>query len=863
MKIQCNCGQKYSFEVTPEMASNPIQFVCPQCGLDSSEVVNALVRQELGAADLPAPASAPPARPVVSAAPGVPAASMPSPPPSPPRPPGAGGALRVSAASPASAESGHASPAGAAAETRGCSRHPGESISHECVVCHKPMCPQCMRLTGLVCSPLCRSKAEAKGIVVPNYALQRDVVNRRRWRKVALVVGAIAAVLVAVFGSWFWYAWFGSVPKVVYAHRFAQPGYSGGFDLRANDQLVVLHGGTLSRHDLKAKSIVWSVDLIDRERIAKDSADELEQMKKAREDAIREGADRDAWRLPPLQDLIESNLRSAAAVFNLHVSAENVWLVTGEKATRYAWSDGRVDKELALDEGWGEPARVGEELVFSEASSWRLHPDPGTGTGAGAEAERSLRLDLATGDAKTTGPARLASASRALAAPKGRGRTASGGTAAPGNTNLAMKLAGTGRAAAGQPGGRPINPAAVARQVQNMPMPNRVALPATIAAAENQRRLQAAMNDDEDAPAIPRVAPTKPGSRAALEAVTRVKRDDGVTEFAVRLLERKIVQREAMKERPKKPALDGNVNAAATVDVANELLNEMQRDRAGSTVEEDESRYQVTVRGAGEPAGSWSGEVVGPPALHPLKSVDVVTAGKELTVLSRVNKKLWSGKLSYPVPGGLGGPDSSGSATAEPMADHDGSGSGRLSTGAGPVVEREGTLYVCDQGMLTCFALADGTVRWRLPSVGIAGLWFDDAGALYVNTTTGNPDSIRYSKQIDVTAKTHNRVLKVDAPSGRTLWTAEDEGHVTYLWKDFIYTVESNTGSDEEEAAMLGTSLGFEIPAHIRLRRLDAGNGRVRWEHYQKRFPLDVHFERNTIQLLFKREVQNLRFIVL
>src|SRR5437867_3642111 len=55
MKIQCSCGIKYAFEVTPEMARTPIKFICQKCGVDSSEMVNRLVRQQLGLPDQPPP----------------------------------------------------------------------------------------------------------------------------------------------------------------------------------------------------------------------------------------------------------------------------------------------------------------------------------------------------------------------------------------------------------------------------------------------------------------------------------------------------------------------------------------------------------------------------------------------------------------------------------------------------------------------------------------------------------------------------------------------------------------------------------------------------------------------------------------
>lgn len=857
MKIQCHCGQKYAFEVTPEMATNPIRFVCQSCGMDSSELVNQLIRQELAAGH---------AAPTVSVRPASPPSPTPPPeaaarltPPVPPSPPKASASsspgLRVAPAAtahahtPAPARTPAASPseakgtAGAVAAAHPvCTRHPGELSAHECLVCHKPMCPQCMRITGLVCSPLCRSKAETQGVVVPEYADQRDVADRRRWRKVSLVVGAIAAVLLAVFGFWFWYAWFGSVPKVVYSHRYVNPGYSGGIHLAANQQLVVLHGGTLEKHQLEPGSVAWSVELIDRDRIARDSVAELEEMKKRREEAIREGADRDAWRLPTLDALTKANLRSAAAAFNLHVSGENIWLVTDDKLTRYGWTDGKPDKEIEVDPGFNEPVRAGDELVFSTSSPWFATES--------TETERSLRVNLATGESKATGS--TASGRPALAANRS------------GQKPRAV-LAGTGTgtnnpATQGQARSKALNPAAVARQAQNLPMPNRLALPATLAAAENQRRTQAMLDEDTDALVVPRAVPRKPGVRPSTEQIRRIPTPEGVVELGVRLLEEKIVTREAMKERPKKSALEGTVNAAATTDIANEIFNEMQRDREGSTVQEDESRYQFTVRRADRSIASWTGEVVGHPSLHSLKSVDVVVAGKALIVLNRSNKKLWEGKLSNALPGGAGvdGSDLL-AASADAASAHD----GRLTAGVGPLVERAETLYVCDQGMLTSFGLSDGTVRWRLPSVGISGLWFDAAGLIYVNTTTGSPDSLKYSKQIDISTKTQNQVLKVDPKTGRTLWAAHNEGLVTYLWNDYIYTVESSAGPEDDEDAGMGMPMGLAIPAHIRLKRLDATNGRVRWEHYQPRYPLDVHFDRNTIQLLFRKEVQNLRFIVL
>ena len=109
--------------------------------------------------------------------------------------------------------------------------------------------------------------------------------------------------------------------------------------------------------------------------------------------------------------------------------------------------------------------------------------------------------------------------------------------------------------------------------------------------------------------------------------------------------------------------------------------------------------------------------------------------------------------------------------------------------GDGPCVERGDTLYVFDQAVLTAFDLATGNARWRLPSVGIVGLFFDDKGMMYVNTTTASPENIKYSKQIDITQKIDAVLLKIDPQTGRTLWNVKPGGFISYLSGKYIYAV--------------------------------------------------------------------------
>src|ERR1017187_1923939 len=196
MKIQCSCGAKYSFDVTQEMPQNPVRFICPGCGLDSSDFVNDLIRREFGQ-------PAPDASPRLQAAPeSVPASA-------------AAGPARIHIHKAAKAEPA-AEPAAADAIVT-CKKHPNELTTHRCLICQKPICPKCMELFGYVCSPLCKTKADSHGIEIPVYAGQKSVIEARRWRKTGLVAGGIGAVAAVALGFWFWYAWFGSVPKPIFS----------------------------------------------------------------------------------------------------------------------------------------------------------------------------------------------------------------------------------------------------------------------------------------------------------------------------------------------------------------------------------------------------------------------------------------------------------------------------------------------------------------------------------------------------------------------------------------------------------------------------------------------------------------------
>jgi outer membrane protein assembly factor BamB len=149
-----------------------------------------------------------------------------------------------------------------------------------------------------------------------------------------------------------------------------------------------------------------------------------------------------------------------------------------------------------------------------------------------------------------------------------------------------------------------------------------------------------------------------------------------------------------------------------------------------------------------------------------------------------------------------------------------------------------------------------------LPSVGVVGLFFDDEGMVYVNTTTGNPDDIKYARQIDINKSTAAALLKIDPKTGKTLWRTQPGGFVSYLSGKFIYTVQSYDPGDKEDE-LSDTMDMLQKPAYMHIARINPKNGREMWEYSdaRDRCPIALEFHENSIQLVFKKEVQVLKYL--
>src|SRR5689334_8770567 len=125
LKVQCNCGAKFSFDVEPVSGQMPCAIACPQCGSDATAAANQIIAQNLSATAVPA------------------------------APPTSGLRVAAVASSPKAAAPVSVAPAAAPAGQL-CTRHPRTRVESNCYVCGKPICRDCMQVFGYLCSATCR-----------------------------------------------------------------------------------------------------------------------------------------------------------------------------------------------------------------------------------------------------------------------------------------------------------------------------------------------------------------------------------------------------------------------------------------------------------------------------------------------------------------------------------------------------------------------------------------------------------------------------------------------------------------------------------------------------------------------------------
>jgi hypothetical protein len=387
--------------------------------------------------------------------------------------------------------------------------------------------------------------------------------------------------------------------------------------------------------------------------------------------------------------------------------------------------------------------------------------------------------------------------------------------------------------AAAAPGHRPLDPQRLAQQAQRLPLQGRLALPATISAQQGQNRLLEAMDemDNGPRPPAPEALPRPPDFSAHRFLFATCQ---GPVTFTRQLLEERWIEQPDLTPPPRRSALSGPATASAMTEAANELLNQLQRERGGETRREDAGRYRVTLSSVnGDAAATWSAEVTGPPRFFALPTVKLIVAGKKVFALDARNQPLWEHTLNQPL-----APDTTSTLAAD-------------SGNRGTVCEHDGAVYLTSPGVLTALDVKTGNVRWRLPTVGVSGLFFDATGMLYVNTTTADPERVKFARQIDISQRIDPLILKLNPTDGTILWRAEARGIVRQVGERHLHTIEVRSPDDYEDAqAVFGLRPAAES-GYLGVRRLKAHTGALRWDFEEQRYPLDVEIHGNSILLLF------------
>jgi hypothetical protein len=188
VKVLCPCGTKFAFDVEPVDGQMPEPVACPACGADSTAAANAVIQQALASVVPARVATSPPVR---IGAPSLPGTVPPGPAP-------------VESAGDAEA-----------AVTR-CAKHPREVAAAECTVCGKPICQLCLDQFGLLCSVYCKQQAEQRNLVVPSFTGRRMRERAREHRQQNRFVLAVGLTVLAVIGSWAWYTFHASQPRLAF-----------------------------------------------------------------------------------------------------------------------------------------------------------------------------------------------------------------------------------------------------------------------------------------------------------------------------------------------------------------------------------------------------------------------------------------------------------------------------------------------------------------------------------------------------------------------------------------------------------------------------------------------------------------------
>ena len=380
------------------------------------------------------------------------------------------------------------------------------------------------------------------------------------------------------------------------------------------------------------------------------------------------------------------------------------------------------------------------------------------------------------------------------------------------------------------------------------------------------------------------VFPLAGGAKAGLEVALvpiaslpdLVPDGDSVVAVQSRIIEEKIIRRklntgpkvmtaagiEKSVDQKVDKILDDNLTAAGSLRAATRVVSEWSRrdaTEAPDELVEDHSRYEVELRRVHGVSSSWKGEVTGPPRYFPLPTVDVVVGEKDFKVIDKSGKLKWEATLSYPLGSEAGyashfaRPDFSHRRNAERFDDEHGL---RYRF---PFVERGDRLYAYDRGVLAAFDLATGEVKWRVTSVGIRKIMFDQSGQLYACTTLDSPERLNRPTADRQDAPT-DALLKIETQSGKVLWQGAHLGTDVFISGKFVYSQWVGENLLDNAASM---SSGADPVPSCAFKRINPATGEPMWRLEYKGDPTCVSVRDNWLLIQFPRRLEVAKFFSL
>lgn len=608
----------------------------------------------------------------------------------------------------------------------------------------------------------------------------------------------------ALFGLWIWYTWFARAPKIVYSLPIPKANLESrkessradeSYHLIGPGQLLSVKGKQIALYDIPGQKQIWSVAL--------QTAAETDAVNaaRARNEAIQKRTpktyDRDGnetTRYVGFDPLgFEGDFLYADPT--VVVSTNDIWVAARERLVRF-------DRKTGDRKDIGITGKI-RSISADPNTLLVVSGDPGSG-------ENLTQIIVADGSSQSE-QIKAPNPSKAIASAK-----------KPASNVLAAAAAASDAQAQGG-GGRRGRRAARVTPTDSIPVDKMKNAAVRASAA------QAAATD-------------MPDEEAALSLFAEeglhpfIVDGPEVVQFETKMLEHKTIAHDVVRAPAKKgPSLvdSGKLTAGRSLEAAQEMANDMRRQGDDSKVEEDVSTYAVRVhRRFAKDVSDWTSEVTGQPEFFPLKTVDVVAAGKNIYVLDKNNKKLWEAKLTY----------------------NAGSRYGRENS---PCLETKDALYFADLGILTRFDLSNGNVVWRMNSVGISRIQEDRRGNLLVNTTTAGPESIQYTEEVNIHEKVHSLILDVAPATGKVIWRQESIGDLCMLSGKFLYATKVSVAY-----AALRFEQGPDVVYNLRL--LNPSTGNEIWNFRQgNRRVSNTEVQDNWILVQCEDEVMVLKFFSL